>query len=851
MDFLVVISVWTTPLHNLHYRKIEYVQEGIFPHLVLTYGPTFYVYLIFSAVLPWLSCIVMLVSSIYKEKNAKRKKTLWIILLSTMPSIFIMLMYVFRVFPAGYDPTPVTIAIMLSIIVIFIWYRKDYDLNRVASNTILNSLQDCVITLNEDKDVINYNKATVSLFPDIRVYSPVKDVKGFPLSVFENEDNKNGIEIENRYYEAHVKPLEDAQHDLRGYALQFIDVTDTYENVEVATAMREQAEAANRAKSDFLANMSHEIRTPMNAIVGMSELIIEESRGRKVYDYACNVKSAALNLLAIINDILDFSKVEAGKMELTEHGYYPQILFDDLRNLIEIAATQKGLQLKMNIDENIPYQLFGDEVKIRQVLVNLLNNAVKYTNKGYVSLSVTGTVLDETHVKLEFKVEDTGVGIRPEDTKRIFESFQQLDMKKNRSTKGTGLGLAISKSLVELMGGEIHVMSTFGRGTTFTVTLTEKIMDRKTIKEAPITREELENVDTRMFQDVDYRVLVVDDNVVNRKVACAMLEMYQFRIDEAECGKQAIELARKNDYDMILMDHMMPEMDGVETTRIIRSDCEQSGKSPVIIALTANAIRGSKEMYLSNGFQDFLSKPYDRMQLHAVLNRWVPEQNKHYTDNEVQTEMVSVDDKSEIYMERVDVWRVFENGALSMEDYLDLLDMFYTDGLRKIKYIEELAKKEDISNYKIEVHGLKSAAANVGAFDISEMAKRHEDAAKEMDVEYIRSHYAELLAEYQALLSEIESVLKKKQHGSFEKKESADLTVIEESDMLKRVDEALHKLEQFQPKETGHIVEELLGCVLSAEVERDLLEVQNLLKLYEDDKAEELLRNLKEKLKDE
>jgi HPt (histidine-containing phosphotransfer) domain-containing protein len=202
-------------------------------------------------------------------------------------------------------------------------------------------------------------------------------------------------------------------------------------------------------------------------------------------------------------------------------------------------------------------------------------------------------------------------------------------------------------------------------------------------------------------------------------------------------------------------------------------------------------------------------------------------------------------------MERVDVWRVFENGALSMEDYLDLLDMFYTDGLRKIKYIEELAKKEDISNYKIEVHGLKSAAANVGAFDISEMAKRHEEAAKEMDVEYIRSHYAELLEEYQALLSEIESVLKKKQHGSFEKKESADLTVIEESDMLKRVDEALHKLEQFQPKETGRIVEELLGCVLSAEVERDLLEVQNLLKLYEDDKAEELLRNLKEKLKDE
>jgi signal transduction histidine kinase/DNA-binding response OmpR family regulator/HPt (histidine-containing phosphotransfer) domain-containing protein len=842
LDALVIVSVWTTPLHSLHYTDIQYVEDGIYPHLVLSYGPTFYIYFIFSAVFPWAISMGTLFSSLHGERSERRKRTLWIIIWCTMPSLFTMMMYVFRLFPAGYDPTPISIAITLSLVVLFIWNRKDYDLVRVATDTVLDSLQDCVLTLNDDKEIISYNEAAKEIFPDIVASKDISELGNFPINVFDEESRKS-INIRERYYEAHVNILQDSDMDVRGYAIQFVDVTDTYRYMQTAITMREQAEKANQAKSDFLANMSHEIRTPMNAIVGMSELIIEETRGRKVYEYACNVKSAALNLLEIINDILDFSKVEAGKMDLYESGYYPQILFEDVRNLIHFAVSQKGLQFKMEIDEDIPYQLFGDEGRIRQILVNLLNNAIKFTNQGYVSLVVTGKILDATHVKLVFKVEDTGIGIRTEDMKRIFESFQQLDMRKNKTTEGTGLGLAIAKDLVTLMGGDIQVTSVFGRGTTFTVTLVEKIMDRRTIREMPITREDLTKVDTHMFQCEDYKVLVVDDNRVNRKLLSAMLVKYGFQVDEAESGSQSIEMAGRHTYDMIFMDHMMPEMDGIEATRHILEELED-GNNPVIIAVTANAISGSKEMYLSNGFQDFLPKPFERLQLHDVLAQWIPEDRKKYIDTTIESDKVSEDDKADIYMNKVDIWKVFQDNSLSMEDYLDLLDIFYADGQHKLPYIEGLVQQEDYTNYRIEVHALKSAAANIGADELSEEAKRHEDAAKRQDSEYIKAECPSLLENYQKLLLEIENVLKKKKHGEFAEKQAENLTEIDKLYMFKKIHIALENLEEFRTKESAADVNELLQYGLPDDVRRALLEVQGLLKLYEDEKAEDILRDL-------
>ncbi|MGN0154274.1 MAG: histidine kinase N-terminal 7TM domain-containing protein [Lachnospiraceae bacterium] len=843
VSLLTIIMVWTTPYHHFYYKEIGYVDSGAYPHLELTYGPGFFFYTICIIVIPWAEVVYSLIFALRREQHEKKKKNLFLVIAGTIAAFLIYVLYVLRVFPEGYDPTPLSMAIMLSVMVTFIWNRKDYDLTRAAANTVLNGLDDCVITMDENHKILSFNETATKLFKDIQLYQQLENLENFPMNIFEVGD-KGEFVIGNKHYESHIRKLEDVDGDTRGYTVLIMDVTETFEYIKNIMYMREKAENANRAKSDFLANMSHEIRTPMNAIVGMSELIIEESRGRKMYDYACNIKSAAINLLSIINDILDLSKVEAGKMELVESNYYVQILVQDTVNLVKVAAAQKGLQMKVDLAENIPYQLYGDEGRIRQILINILNNAIKFTRTGYVSLKVTGGYIDEEHIKLSFEIEDTGIGIKKEDMQAVFEAFQQLDMKKNRKTEGTGLGLAITKRLVQLMHGELQVESEYGKGTKFTVGLNQKVIDRTTIKEAPVTRESIQETDTRLFTCEDYRVLVVDDNIINRKVAIAMVEAYGFQIDEADSGSKAISLAKNNKYDIIFMDHMMPEMDGIEATRIIRSECGEGGRMAVIIALTANAIEGAREMYLGNGFQDFLSKPFERIQLHEILNKWIPEKKKKYLDVEVEKDKVSEDEMAEIFMNGVNVRNAIQCRNGGIEDYLELLNLFYMDGNEKKLHIEQLLDAEEYNDYGIEVHGLKSAAANIGADRLSDMAKEHEMAVKGGDIDFVRQNAETLISCYGDILSEIERVLQKKQYGRFAEKQESGLKPIEESYMVEQIREALYNLENFRPKEAAKQIEALMGYAVPDNVMEELEKIIELLKLYEDDKAEEALGEL-------
>ncbi|MBQ8317955.1 MAG: response regulator [Lachnospiraceae bacterium] len=634
-----VIIVWTTPMHTVFYKSIAFEVVDFNYRLVLEYGPYFYVHCLIAIVIPWAVVAWTLFDSVRKEKEKKKRRNLFMIIGGSFIAFFVFVIYTLGVFNS-YDPTPVTMATMLSIMTIFVWNRKDYNLTKAAANNVLQALNDGVITLDEHFKVISYNKTAEKVFPGISTYKTIGEISEFPLQVLVEED-KNEFIVDGRNYEGHISRLKDLDGDVRGYTILFTDVTDTVEYIKNVNLMREKAEAANQAKSQFLANMSHEIRTPMNAIVGLSELIIEESRGRKMYDFACDIKSAALNLLGIINDILDLSKVEAGKMELINSDYYVQILVQDTVNMIKVAAAQKGLKVNVDVAQDIPYKLNGDEVRIRQVLINLLNNALKFTRQGSVSLKAFGEFVDDENYRMCFEVEDTGIGIKPEDLDHIYESFQQLDMNINRKVEGTGLGLAITKNLVQLMDGDIQVESEYGRGTTFTVVIIQKVVTRDTIKDNPITREALKKTDMRMFECQGLRVLVVDDNIINRKVVVKMMTEYKFDIHEADSGKKAIELAKENQYDMILMDHMMPEMDGVEATRIIRSESELNNNT-VVIALTANAIEGAKEMYLSNGFQDFLAKPFEKVQLHELLSKWIEVSKKKYSN-----QIVGEDDTSE------------------------------------------------------------------------------------------------------------------------------------------------------------------------------------------------------------
>ncbi len=402
-----------------------------------------------------------------------------------------------------------------------------------------------------------------------------------------------------------------------------------------AEESKKEAEKANRVKSDFLANMSHEIRTPINAILGFDEIILRESDNDDITDYASNIKRSGQTLLVIINDILDFSKIESGKMEIIPADYYTKVMISDIVLMIMPRASEKGLSIKCDIDEKIPRKLHGDDMRIRQVLINLLTNAVKYTEKGEVTLGAE-LVGKDKNAKVRFFVKDTGIGIRKEDQKGLFEAFRRVDEKKNRNIEGTGLGLAICVLTLDLMDSELTLESEYEKGSEFSFVLEQEIVDETPVGRFSVggygesTRVEITR---ESFKAPDAHVLVVDDVKMNLNVFKQLLKNTDMQIDTASGGEQSLEMIRKGNYDIVFMDHLMPEMDGIETLKKgIEEGIIDLKKIPVI-ALTANAIMGAKEMFLSEGFSDYLSKPIESNKLAEMLVKYLPGEKVIFVDH--------------------------------------------------------------------------------------------------------------------------------------------------------------------------------------------------------------------------
>ena len=654
------------------------------------------------------------------------------------------------------------------------------------------------------------------------------------------------------------------ENTLRICGFMAMVINDTIHN-EVAMhllAEREAALVSAQIKTNFLANMSHEIRTPMNAILGMTELIMHENASDAVMAHATDIRNACRGLLAIINDVLDISKIESGKLEIVPTQYHISSLLIDVISIIKTRADKKVISFVSYIDADIPGELYGDELRIKQILINLLNNAVKFTHEGQITFTVNSAIKDGV-CQLTFGITDTGVGIKPEDMKKIFVLFQQVDTKKNRNIEGTGLGLSISKQLVEMMGGSLEVESEIGSGSTFTVTIQQTIADPhpvamlknpernsvlvyenrpaylssvrhaldslhcryqvcfnrpemyslleeftydyifisslyiNTVQEIasqkqpkaiivvlngdgnpyykgnvlsismPVHCLQLANILNDEYEEQGLRtarshvaniiapeakVLVVDDNAVNLKVAAGLLKLYKIQAETALSGMVAIEMVCEKDYDLIFMDHMMPDMDGIDATVEIRGLGEKYANIP-IVALTANAVGGVKEMFKAEGLNDFLAKPIEMSKLDTILKKWLPKNTQQLREETILTEEAFCE------IPGVDTQKGIRNSGGISEYYTEILAIYTTDSENRLSEIEKYHKEGNIKALTICIHALKSASANIGADDISDMATELEAAGKIVDTGYIEANLKRFTDSLTLLLENIQNYL--------------------------------------------------------------------------------------------
>lgn len=516
-------------------------------------------------------------------------------------------------------------------------------------------------------------------------------------------------------------------------------IIKTVQDLLLTEKKKQQAISAKEAEERFLANMSHEIRTPMNVIVGMTEILLRGNLTEEQKDYLNNIKSSGNALLSIINDILDISKIEAGKMELVEDVYAFRPMLDDIEKIVRNRIGEKPIEFLYEMDQSVPDMLYGDGLRIRQIIINLANNAVKFTESGQIKITVKAEPAEDERMCVSVSVADTGQGMQQEDLKKLFVAFGQVDALKNKGKEGTGLGLLISRHFVEMMGGKIEVKSEYGKGSEFSFTIYQQTVSEDMVCEAE-AQEDIVN-----FRAPKAKILLVDDNEVNRKVAVGLLEPLQMQIDTATNGKNALSMIREKTYDLVFMDHMMPVMDGIEATKALRETEGEYYQNLPVIALTANAMKEARGLFLEAGMNGFVSKPIQMKQICRVLREWLSQDlieiqevdsnpKEPLTEESLQVEGIDISEGIKLTGSKEFLYEI-------LGDYCTLIDS-------KIRSIQQYLEDERIRDFTVEVHALKSSSRMIGATMLSEQFRMLEELGNANDVEKIKQETPKVLEHY-------------------------------------------------------------------------------------------------------
>ncbi len=765
------------------------------------------------------------------------------------------------------------ITLIMNPVCFFTYYyaflQADIKLRESTLLAFANDMTDGLILYNRHNDLIHVNEPIKNI-PDPELQEDIADINRIEEWLY-NVERIEGLDVlyfknEGReaYYIVKKKRL-GSKRVFAGTVYTFRDVTNTVGQLQAMEKANDELERTARMKSDFLANMSHELRTPMNAVIGMTEIALREELPSKVRDCLNQISRSGINLLNIINDILDYSKIEAGRMEIVADRYEPIFEVNDIANILQTRIGEKPITLFFIVDANLPGELYGDCMRIRQVLINIANNAIKFTEKGIVRIEVKCERISEEDVMMRFSVMDTGIGIKKEDMEKLFVSFQQLDSKRNRNVEGTGLGLAISKKLCEAMGGDIEIDSVYGKGTEVRFNVPQKITDpgkalvvedaekkyaycfnddekmtEQFAKEMislgvqgriisaldqyePTGKQEFLFIEPDKFKEetiaflkkhtkitcvvlmkpgdkaetmlknvkimykplttlgmvfmlngrdkVDFgndkekrgnvrftapeaRILIVDDNSVNLTIAEGLLEPIRVKCTTAESGEEAIRILKKEHFDLILMDHMMPGMDGVEATLAIRKDIPEAADTP-IIALTANVAEGSLEMFIKAGMADLIAKPVDVKQLNSKLLQWLPEDKIMEADGAGNTEASerAVADAEEMY-DCLDCAKAVE-GLGSVSLFRKIVADYYRKGPAIYSAIEEAIEHADWNDYTIRMHALKSTSRQIGALELGDLAEKLEMAGKAAEAEAVEMYHTVTMATFKKLLEDL------------------------------------------------------------------------------------------------